>query len=240
MEYRNQNMTPPPYWGSSNAVTTQTNSVMKRVYVRMFVGMLISAFCALGVASSPSAMSFFFNNQIVFWGIFIGMLVMAFVIPARLTRMSTATCLLLFCIFAAAMGIWLAPVFVIYRLGTIVYTFFITAGTFGAMSIYGYFTKTDLSKIGNYLVMALLGLIIAIVVNIFLKSSGLEWIISIVGVLLFTGLTAWDTQTVKRLAEANIDPQMADKLATMGALNLYLDFINLFLFLIRIIGGGRN
>ncbi|MCH5235359.1 MAG: Bax inhibitor-1/YccA family protein [Muribaculaceae bacterium] len=232
-------MTPPPYYGGQ-AVTTQTNSVMKRVYVRMFVGMLISAFCALGVASSPAAMQFFFANQIVFWGIFIGMLVMAFVIPARLTRMSTATCLLLFCIFAAAMGIWLAPIFVIYRLGTIVYTFFITAGMFGAMSIYGYFTKSDLSKYGTYMVMALWGLIIAIVVNIFLKSSGLEWVISIVGVLLFTGLTAWDTQMVKRLSAANLDPQMADKLATMGALNLYLDFINLFLFLLRIFGGSRN
>lgn len=240
MEYGNQHMTPPPYYGGSNAVTTQTNSVMKRVYVRMFVGMLISAFCALGIASSPAAMSFFFSNQIVFWGVFIGMLVMAFVIPARLTRMSTATCLLLFCIFAAAMGVWLAPIFVIYKLGTIVYTFFITAGTFGAMSVYGYFTKSDLSKMGTYLIMALWGLIIAIVVNIFLKSSGLEWIISIVGVLLFTGLTAWDTQTVKRLAAANLDPQMADKLATMGALNLYLDFINLFLFLLRIFGGGRD
>lgn len=239
MEYRNQNMTPPPYYGS-NAVVTQTNSVMKRVYVRMFIGMLISAFCALGVASSPAAMSFFFGNQIVFWGLFIGMLVMAFVLPARLTKMSTATCLLLFCIFAAAMGVWLAPIFVIYRLGTIVYTFFITAGTFGAMSIYGYFTKTDLSKMGTYLVMALWGLIIAIVVNIFLKSSGLEWVISIVGVLLFTGLTAWDTQMVKRLAAANLDPALADKLATMGALNLYLDFINLFLFLLRIFGGGRD
>lgn len=239
MEYRNQNMTPPPYYGS-NAVTTQTNSVMKRVYVRMFVGMLISAFCALGVASSQAAMQFFFANQIVFWGLFIGMLVMAFVIPARLTRMSTATCLLLFCIFAAAMGVWLAPIFVIYKLGTIVYTFFITAGTFGAMSIYGYFTKTDLSKYGTYMIMALFGLIIAIVVNIFLKSSGLEWVISIIGVLLFTGLTAWDTQMVKRLSAANLDPQMADKLATMGALNLYLDFINLFLFLLRIFGGGRD
>ena len=237
MEYRNQNMTPPPYYGGT-AVTTQTNTVMKKVYVRMFVGMLISAFCALGIASSPAAMQFFFSNQIVFWGIFIGMLVMAFIIPARLTRMSTSTCLLLFCIFAAAMGVWLAPLFIVYRLGTIVYTFFITAGMFGAMSIYGYFTKRDLSKYGTYMIMALWGLVIAIVVNIFLKSSGLEWVISIVGVLLFTGLTAWDTQMVKRLSAANLDPQMSDKLATMGALNLYLDFINLFLFLLRIFGGG--
>lgn len=239
MEYRNHNMTPPPYYGS-NAVITQTNSVMRKVYVRMFIGMLISAFCALGIASSQAAMQFFFANQIVFWAIFIGMLVMAFVIPARLTRMSTSTVFLLFCLFSAAMGIWLAPIFVIYKLGTIVYTFFITAGTFGAMSIYGYFTKRDLSKIGTYMIMALWGLIIAIVVNIFLKSSGLEWVISIVGVLLFTGLTAWDTQTVKRLAAANLDPQMSDKLATMGAMNLYLDFINLFLFILRFFGGGRD
>ena len=239
MEYGNQNMTPPPYYGH-NAVYTQTNSVMKRVYFRMFIGMLISAFCALGVASSPAAIQFFFQNQVVFWGLFIGMLVMAFVIPARLTKMSTSTCLLLFCIFSAAMGIWLAPIFIIYKLGTIVYTFFITAGTFGAMSIYGYFTKRDLTKFGTYMFMALWGLIIAIVVNIFLKSSGLEWVISIVGVLLFTGLTAYDTQMVKRLSAANLEPQMADKLATMGALNLYLDFINLFLFILRFFGAGRD
>ena len=239
MEYGNQNMTPPPYYGH-NAVYTQTNSVMKRVYFRMFIGMLISAFCALAVASSPAAIQFFFQNQVVFWGLFIGMLVMAFVIPARLTKMSTSTCLLLFCIFSAAMGIWLAPIFIIYKLGTIVYTFFITAGTFGAMSIYGYFTKRDLTKFGTYMFMALWGLIIAIVVNIFLKSSGLEWVISIVGVLLFTGLTAYDTQMVKRLSAANLEPQMADKLATMGALNLYLDFINLFLFILRFFGAGRD
>ena len=240
MEYRNENMSPNSYFGHNNAVIAQTNSVMKRVYVRMFVGLLISAFCALGVASSPAAMTFFFANKIVFWGLFIGMLVMAFMLPARLTRMSTATCLLWFCIFSAAMGVWIAPIFIVYKLGTIVYTFFITAGTFGAMSVYGYFTKTDLSKMGTYLIMALWGLIIAVVVNIFLKSSSLEWIISIVGVLLFTGLTAWDTQMVKRLSAANLDPQMADKLATMGALNLYLDFINLFLFLLRFVGMGRD
>ena len=239
MEYRNENMSPNPYYGH-NTVVAQTNSVMKRVYVRMFIGLLISAFCALGVASSPAAISFVFGNKIVFWGLFIGMLVMAFMLPARLTRMSTGTCLLLFCLFSAVMGVWMAPIFLVYRLGTIVYTFFITAGTFGAMSVYGYFTKSDLSKMGTYLIMALWGLIIAIVVNIFLKSSGLEWVISIVGVLLFTGLTAWDTQMVKRLSAANLDPQMADKLATMGALNLYLDFINLFLFLLRIFGGGRD
>lgn len=218
----------------------QTNAVMKRVYVRMFVGMLISAFVALGVASSQAALQFFFGNQLVFWGMFIAMLVMAWVIPGRLNRMSTGAVMACFFVYAAMMGAWLAPIFLVYKLGTIVYTLFITAGTFGAMSVYGYFTKSDLTRMGSFLMMALFGLIIAMVVNIFLKSSGLEWVISIVGVLLFVGLTAWDTQQVKQLAALNLDPQMADKLATMGAMNLYLDFINLFLFLLRILGGNRD
>ena len=232
-------MTPPPYYGSG-AIVNQVNSVMKRVYVRMFIGLLISAFCALGVASSAAAMQFIFGNQLVFWGMFIVMLAMAWILPTRMAKMSTSTCLLLFCVFSAIMGVWLAPIFIAYRIGTIVYTFFITAGTFGAMSVYGYLTKSDLSKMGTYLMMALFGLIIASVVNIFWANSTMEWIISIVGVLIFTGLTAWDTQQVKRLAAANLDPQLADKLATMGALNLYLDFINLFLFLLRIFGGGSR
>lgn len=230
--------TPPPFRGVT--VAEQTNSVMKRVYVRMFIGLLVSAFCALGVATSPAAMQFFFGNQLVFWGMLIAMLAMAFILPARLTKMSSGAVLTCFIIYSALMGCWLAPIFIAYRLGTIVYTLFITAGTFGAMSVYGYFTKQDLTRFGSFCMMALFGLIIAMVVNIFLKSSGLEWIISIVGVLLFVGLTAYDTQQVKALSAANLDPAMADKLATMGAMNLYLDFINLFLFLLRIFGGNRD
>lgn len=238
MEYNNQ--TTPPSFYDSGAVTRQTNAVMKRVYVRMFIGLLVSAFCALGVASSPAALSFFFGNQLVFWGMLIAMLVMAFVIPARLNKMSTGAVLSCFIVYSALMGCWLAPIFLAYKLGTIVYTLFITAGTFGAMSVYGFFTKTDLSKMGSYLIMALFGLLIAMVVNIFVASSTMDWIISIVGVLLFVGLTAWDTQQVKQLSAMNMDPAMADKLATMGAMNLYLDFINLFLFLLRILGGNSR
>lgn len=239
MDYNDSRVTPPPYYGGQ-AVVTQTNSVMKRVYVRMFIGLLVSAFCALGVASSPAALSFFFGNQIVFWGMLIAMFAMAWIMPARMDRMSSGAVLGLFIVYSALMGCWLAPIFIAYRLGTIVYTLFITAGTFGAMSVYGYFTKSDLAKFGSYLMMALFGLIIAMVVNIFMKSSGLEWVISIVGVLLFVGLTAWDTQAVKRMAAANLDPSLADKLATMGAMNLYLDFINLFLFLLRLLGGSSR
>ena len=240
MEYKHYPQQQPPSFFESSAVQTQTNAIMKKVYVRMFIGLLISAFVALGISTSPSALQFFFGNQIVFWGMLIAMLVMAFVIPARLYKMQSGTVLLLFCIFSALMGAWLAPIFVVYNIGTIVYTLFITAGTFGAMSVYGYFTKTNLDRIGSYLMMALFGLIILMIVNIFARSSAIEWVVSIVGLLIFIGLTAYDTQQVKRLAAANLDPHLADKLATMGAMNLYLDFINLFLFLLRIFGGSRN
>lgn len=238
MEYKN-NVTPPPFY-NEGAVAQQTNSVMKRVYVRMFIGLLVSAFCALGVASSPALFSFFFANRIMYWGMWIAMLAMAWIIPSRMDRMSTGAMIGWFVLFSALMGASIAPIFIAYRLGTIVYTFFITAGTFGAMSVYGYFTKTDLTKIGSFLIMALFGLIIASIVNIFVKSGTFDWIISIVGVLIFVGLTAWDTQQVKAISRANLDPAMADKLATMGALNLYLDFINLFLMLLRIFGGSRD
>ncbi len=237
MEYNVNNMTPPPYGGVS--VKEQTNSIMKRVYVRMTIGLLVSAFVALGVASSQSLLYFFAGNQIVFWGMWIAMIAMAFIIPARLAKMSSGAVLGCFILFSALMGASLAPIFVVYKLGSIVATFFVTAGTFGAMSVYGYFTKTDLSKMGSILIMALFGLIIASVVNIFWANSTLYWIVTYAGVLIFVGLTAWDTQQVKRLAAANLEPSMADKLATMGAMNLYLDFINLFLYLLRILGDRR-
>lgn len=239
MDYFNQNQNvTPPFYGVS--VEQQTNAVMKRVYVRMFIGLLVSAFCALGVAISPELINFFFGNQLMYWGMFIVMIAMAWILPSRMTRMSTGAVLGCFVLFSALMGVSLAPLFILYNIGTITYTFFITAGTFGAMSVYGYFTKSDLTKIGTYLFMALIGLIIASLVNIFMKSSGLEWIISIAGVIIFVGLTAWDTQQIKRLAAANLEPALADKLATIGALNLYLDFINLFLYLLRIFGGNRD
>lgn len=239
MDYNKQ--TPPTYYGGNYTdVTTQVNSVMRKVYVRMFIGLLISAFCALGVASSQAAMLFFFGNKIVFWGMLIAMFAMAWILPSRFMRMSQGAVLGCFCLFSGMMGAWLAPIFFVYKLGTIVYTLFITAGTFGAMSVYGYFTKRDLTGMGTYLMMALFGLIILMIVNIFAHSSTIGWIVSIVGVLLFVGLTAWDTQQVKRIAQANLDPALSDKLATIGAMNLYLDFINLFIFLLRIFGGGNN
>ena len=240
MDYNNYPQQQPPSFLGSAAVQTQTNSIMKKVYVRMFIGLLISAFVALGIASSPAVAAAIFGNKVIFWGMLIAMLIMAFVIPARLYKMQSGTVLLLFCIFSALMGAWLAPIFFVYDPYVIARTFFITAGTFGAMSVYGYFTKSNLDRMGSYLMMALFGVIILMIVNIFWANNTLEWVISIVGLLIFIGLTAYDTQQVKRLAAANLEPQLADKLATMGAMNLYLDFINLFLFLLRIFGGGRD
>ena len=238
-DYNNTPQQPPPYYGQS-AVKTQTNSVMKRVYVRMFIGLLVSAFCALGVASSPAALNFVFGNAIMRWGILIAMFAMAILIPVRMLKMSSSTVLALFLVYSALMGTWLSAIFVVYKMTAIVATFFITAGTFGAMSVYGYVTKTDLTKMGSFLMMALFGLVIAMLVNLFLHSSTMSYVISIIGVLIFTGLTAWDTQQVKQLAAANLDPALADKLATMGAMNLYLDFVNLFLLILRIFGGNRD
>ena len=139
-DFNNQQQTPPPYYGGA-AVARQANSVMKRVYVRMFIGLLVSAFCALGVASSPAALNFVFGNAIMRWGILIAMFAMAFIIPARLGKMASGTVLILFLVFSALMGTWMSAIFLAYKMSAIVATFFITAGTFGAMTVYGYFTK---------------------------------------------------------------------------------------------------
>ena len=149
--------------------------------------------------------------------------------------MTTATSTLLFFLYAILNGATLSIIFLAFSLGSIAYTFFITAGVFGAMSVYGYFTSNSLNSVGSYCIMALIGLIIASVVNIFMHSETLDWIISLAGVAIFIGLTAYDTQKIKLMA---MNATMADtgKIAVMGALNLYLDFINLFLYLLRIFG----
>lgn len=241
MDYNTNHITPPPYYGQG--VTVQdTNAIMKRVYVRMSIGLLVSALVALGVASSPAMLSFIFGNQLVFWGMWIAMIVISIAIPVRMQKMSTGAVLGLFLLFSVLMGAALSSIFVVYKMDSIVTAFFVSAGTFGAMSVYGYFTKRDLTKMGTYLIMALFGLIIASIVNIFVASSGLYWVITYAGVLIFVGFTAWDTQCVRRLAQSaqSFDPATLDKLATMSALSLYMDFINLFLYFLRIFGGSSR
>lgn len=233
---------PPPYNGyhSSQQETIMTTSaVMKRVYLKMFIGLLVTAFVALFGASSPSYINFMMSNSWFYWGLLIAEIGLVIAISSRITKMSSTTATLLFFAFAAINGLALSSIFLVYTATSIAKTFFICAGTFGAMSVYGFFTTQDLTKWGNFLFYALIGLIIASVVNIFTHSTQLDWIISIAGVLIFIGLTAWDTQTIKRMAEYT-PAQYAGHLATIGALNLYLDFINLFLYLLRFFGNQRD
>lgn len=212
------------------------NSVMKSVYLKMTFAILITAFISLGTAYfAPGFAETLASNSWVYWGLAIAEIGIVIYLSARLNSMSSTTATLLFYVFAILNGLTLSLIYYMYTKQSIATTFFVTAGAFGAMSVYGYVTKTDLSKFGSILVMALFGLIICILVNFFMKSSTLEWIISGVGVLIFTGLTAWDTQKIKRMVELN--PTAADgRLATIGALSLYLDFVNLFLYLLRFLG----
>ncbi len=233
--------TPPPYRGYTGEarVVATTSSVMKRVYLKMTLGLLVTAFISMFCAGSHGYMSFMFTNSWFYWALFIAELVLVFTITGAINKLSSGVASLLFYAFAVVNGLALAPIFIVYTMTSIAKTFFICAGTFGAMSIYGYFTTQDLTKWGNYLFYALLGLIIASVVNVFTKSSTMEWIISIAGVLIFVGLTAWDTQKIKTMVQYTPNDRIGH-LATIGALSLYLDFINLFLYLLRFFGNQRD
>ncbi len=224
-------------YDSAQSLSRTVSQVMKKVYFKMFLALLVTAFTSLLVASTPSMASIALGNG--YWILAIVEIGLVMWISAGINKMSSTTATLLFYLFSIVNGFTLSVIFYAYAPGAIAKAFFITAGTFGAMSIYGYTTNSDLTKFGTYCMYALFGLIIAMVVNIFAHSSTLDWIISIVGVFLFLGLTAWDTQTTKQMA-ASAPADMHGKLATISALNLYLDFINLFLFILRIFGGSRD
>jgi FtsH-binding integral membrane protein len=160
-------------------------------------------------------------------------------ISFRIHKLQFTTALTLFMVYAALLGVMLSSVFLVYTGTSITRVFFISAASFGALSLYGYTTQRDLGAIGSFLIMGLFGLIIASIVNIFLKSTGLEFVISVAGVLVFAGMTAWDTQKIKEMYDVLDDGTVAGRKAVMGALQLYLDFINLFLFLLRLIGDRR-
>ncbi len=162
-----------------------------------------------------------------------------FFLSFRINRLQAGTALALFMLYAALLGLMLSSVFLAYTGASITRTFFISAASFGALSLYGYTTQRDLSPVGSFLVMGLFGLILAMVVNMFLKSTGLDFAISAIGVLVFAGLTAWDTQKIKEMYSVQDDGTVAGRKAVMGALTLYLDFINLFLFLLRFMGDRR-
>ena len=215
-------------------------ALMRKVYVWMLWALTITGVMAYGVASSPVLVESIFSNQALFWVLIIGELALVFGISRWLNKLSLTMATLLFILYSALNGVTLSVIFLAYSPIVITKVFLITASTFGVMAAYGYFTKTDLSKMGKILFMALIGLIIATLVNVFLRSPGFDLINSYIGVLVFVGLTAWDTQKIKgMLAHCEDMDEDAQKIALMGSLTLYLDFINLFLYLLRIFGRER-
>lgn len=223
------------------AMSTAFPALMRKVFVWMTLALAITGLTAYGVATSPTILSLIFSSKVTFFGLIIAEFALVFAISGAINRLSLSTATLLFILYSVINGATLSTIFFAFSVATIGKVFFITAGTFGAMALVGYTTKTDLTSMGKLLFMALLGIIIASVVNMFVGSSGLDLILSYVGVLVFVGLTAYDTQKIKQMCQSAPDAgESAQKLALIGALSLYLDFINLFLYLLRIFGNNRD
>ena len=227
-----------------NEITTQrvmdrsvAATLMRSVYYWMAGALAITGLTAMLVANNAAWMAFIFSNMGIVWGLRIGDIVLVLILSAAINRLSFSTATLLFILYSILNGVTLSCIFVVYTQGSIASTFFITAGMFGALAVYGSVTKKDLSGMGRFLFMTLIGLIIASIVNIFMHSTMLYWITTFVGVLVFAGLTAWDAQKIQQLAlSADEVNESTQKMALLGSLTLYLDFINLFLYLLRIFG----
>ena len=216
----------------------RVNTLVRSVYFWMCTALLMTGATATLVAGSSVLLETILTNRILFFGIIIAQFGLVWAIVGKVNSFSLPVLSGLFMLYSVLTGVTLSILFVAYTSASIASTFFITAGTFAVMSVYGYFTKTDLTKMGNMLGMALIGIIIASIVNIFMQSSVMYWIISYVGVPVFTGLIAYDTQKIKALAYEE-DNEHTQKLALCGALSLYLDFINLFIMLLRILGDRK-
>ncbi|MGQ0662346.1 MAG: Bax inhibitor-1/YccA family protein [Pseudomonadota bacterium] len=211
---------------------------MLRVYNYMASGLLLTGIVAYAIANTPAVAEVVFGTPLV-WVVMLAPLAFVFALSFGIHRMSFATAQALYWVYAAVMGASLASILLVFTGASVARVFFITAGTFAGMSVYGYTTKADLSKFGSFLFMGLIGLILAILVNWFLASSALQFAISVIGVLVFVGLTAYDTQRIKDIYLEHDDSETAGKKALMGALALYLDFINLFVMLMQLLGQRR-
>ena len=217
----------------------QINAFIRSVYNWMAIGLALTGFVAFYVANDQGMQQLIFGNRMIFFGLIIGELALVFTLSARVQKMQASTATALFVLYAALNGATLSFIFLVYTKSSITSTFFVCAATFVACSIYGMVTKRDLTSMGGFLTMGLIGIIIASVVNMFVRSSGMSMIISYIGVLVFVGLTAYDTQKLKTMAmtqPADLSAGVIRKGAILGALSLYLDFINLFLMLLRILG----
>jgi len=215
--------------------------LMRKVYLWMTLALIITGFTAYYVASSQSLLSMIYGNSIIMWTVVLAPIALVLLLSFGIQKLSLTAATLVFVLYSVLMGASLSSIFLIYTTSSIAQVFFISAGTFGVMSFYGYVTKSDLTSWGKLLFMALIGLIIASLVNIFWGNSMFDLIICFVGVLIFVGLTAYDTQKIKvMLMQAPDASESMQKLALMGALSLYLDFINLFLYLLRLFGNSRD
>lgn len=221
----------------------RVNEFVRSVYNWMCIGLALTGFVAYYVSNNDAILQFVFGNRIIFFALIIGELALVFSLISRVDKMSSSTATGLFVGYSALNGVTLSFIFLAYTRTSIVSTFFICAATFLVCSIYGWTTKKDLTSMGGFLTMGLIGIIIATLVNMFIRSSAMSMIISYIGVIVFVGLTAYDTQKIKNMAltqPAGLDGSVIRKGAIMGALSLYLDFINLFLMLLRIFGMGRD
>lgn len=222
---------------SQEQVAALQSEFVRRVYNWMATGLAITALVAFFTASSPTMLSLIFGNQIVFLGLILAELGLVIAVSAAINRLRASTATMLFFIYSALNGLTLSAVFIAYTSTSVANTFFVTAGTFAAMSLYGYSTKRDLTSWGSFLFMGLVGIIIASLVNFFMHSEAISWLISCAGVIVFVGLAAYDAQRIKAMAlQGFMDEDTERKATVIGALALYLDFINLFLMLLRIFG----
>ncbi len=229
-----------PY-GTAQA-QVRVNSFIQSVYNWMALGLGLTAVIALYAASSESLVRLVIANQLVFFSLIIAELALVFILSSRIEKLQASTATGMFLLYSALNGLTLSFIFLIYTSSSVASVFFICAATFGACSVYGMTTKRDLTSIGGFMVMGLIGIIIASLVNLFIQSSAMQMIISYIGVIVFVGLTAYDTQKLKTMAltqPAGLDASVIRKGAILGALTLYLDFINLFLMLLRIFGDRR-
>lgn len=219
--------------------TAETRKFLLNVYNWMAMGLALTAVVAYGTAHSGFVTTIM-QNPVLYFGLFIAQLGVVLGLTFAINKIPSGVAIGAFFLYSALTGLTFSVLFLVYTGGSIASTFFICAAMFGSVSVFGYITKMDLSKFGTYFLMALIGIIIATIVNIFLKSNTLNWIISYVGVIIFVGLTAYDTQRIKRMSQStDFDTEQGKKGAVMGALTLYLDFINMFLFLLRILGNKK-
>jgi FtsH-binding integral membrane protein len=233
-------VTPQSAFAAGAAVSAERiTTFLRKVYGWMFVGLGITAAVAMGVASSPTLVRALFGNKFLFFGLMIAELGLVFYLSARVDKLAPGTASGLFLLYSALNGATLAFIFLAYTGTSIATTFVVTAGMFGGLALYGTATKRSLAGVGQFVFMGLIGVLLASLVGMFWKSEGLQFVISVAGVIVFTGLTAWDAQRLKVMA-ATVPEERYGSYSVVGALALYLDFINLFLFMLRFLGGRRD